>query len=112
MHLIVSVNLARLWGTELGGTGQSRADADVRVDVQNIVHNKFDMRITAIKTGIDNVYAEYPGSRERLRTKDMQPLHVFRIDFDLSYNINNSCVKKKSRPSVRIFDDPFADVFE
>lgn len=108
VHLIFSVNLQRLW--EVG----FRADADVRRDVQNIVHNRHGFNITSMETGIDRVYAEYTSRslREKLKTIDMQPYHTFRINFDLAYLINNDCVKKKSRPGVRIFDDPFDDTFE
>lgn len=107
VHLIFSVNLKRLWDVAF------RADADARRDVQNIVHNKYNFSIVDMKTGIENVFAEYTSTslREKLKSADMQPYHVFRINFELNYHINNDCVKKKSRPTVRVFDDPFADVF-
>lgn len=108
VHMIFSVNLKRLWDVAY------RADMDARRDVQNIVHNKYGFAITDIRTGIENVYQEYNSTtlREKLKAADMQPYHIFRINFDLTYNINNDCVKKKSRPTVDIFDDTFDDVFQ
>ena len=49
---------------------------------------------TGIRTGIDNVLEEYPGSiRDKgLRFRDMHPFHCFRFDFNLNYNINR-CLK-------------------
>lgn len=107
VHLVFAVNLERLWNVDF------RADADARRDVQNIVHNKFGFHITEIKTGVDNVYAEYnsPTLKERLKTKDMQPYHLFRINFELSYSVNNDCVKSKPRPRIGVSEEPSVDEF-
>ena len=85
VHLIYFVNIQAL------EYSHHRADEEVRRDVQLLVQSGYQGFVfTGIRTGIDNVLEEYPGSiRDKgLRFRDMHPFHCFRFDFNLNYNIN------------------------
>lgn len=67
-----------------------RGDEEIRRDVELFCtgrRNGFTM--TGFETGIDNVFREFSGWRKTtgIKYRDMQPLHCFRINFDLLYNI-------------------------
>lgn len=69
-----------------------RADEEVRLDVINASSSgMYGFQLESIETGIENVLREYPGSRrdDRLTAVDMQPNHCFRLNFSLTYDINN-----------------------
>lgn len=69
---------------------QHRADEEIRRDVEIICQlPRYDFQLKAVHTGIDNVFEEYPGMRknESIKYTDMHPLHCFRIEFNLLYNI-------------------------
>lgn len=66
-----------------------RADEEVRRDVQLLAErNLYGFVYLSMETGIENVLKDYPSSykSERLRAVDMQPVHCFRLNFELNYN--------------------------
>lgn len=68
-----------------------RGDEEIRKDVELFCagrRNGFEM--TGFETGIDAVFKEFSGWKKRdgIKFRDQQPLHCFRINFDLLYNIN------------------------
>lgn len=69
-----------------------RPDAEVRNDIERICFTpRFELEITSIETGMENVFREYKGflTQDRKQLLDWQPLHVFRINFDLSYGFED-----------------------
>ncbi len=86
VHLVFFVNVQRVKNL------QHRGDEEVRKDVQSLVQSRYQgFVLTGIRTGINNVLEEYPGSvrDEGMKFRDMHPFHCFRLDFTLQYNINN-----------------------
>jgi hypothetical protein len=68
-----------------------RADEEVRKDVQNIAaEGPYGFKYLSTEIWIDNVLREYSGSRRdnRLSAVDMQPVHCFRLNFEIYYNKN------------------------
>jgi hypothetical protein len=59
-----------------------RADEEVRLDVLRVFQGPM---LLSYETGLDNVLREFPGSKEKLRVADMQPVHCFRINLNLIY---------------------------
>lgn len=89
VHLIFFVNLEKLKPSLT-----NRADEEVRLDVLNTIGKfNFGFTYTGFELGIENVLREYPGSyrSERLKYVDMHPVHCFRLNFTLTYNINKIC---------------------
>lgn len=87
VHLVFFVNLETLKPAIT-----HRADEEVRKDIINVIAEKsYGLVFQGIDTGIENVLREYPGSRrnDRLKFVDMHPVHCFRLNFKLNYNINN-----------------------
>jgi hypothetical protein len=71
-----------------------RADEEVRQDVITLFgQGLLGFAYKGYETSLTNVLREYPGSRrdDRLRVVDMQPVHCFRINLQLSYNPNKNC---------------------
>jgi hypothetical protein len=69
-----------------------RADEEIRKDVINACGSgMFGFEFEGFETGLENVLREYPGSRrdDRLKFVDMQPGHCFRLNFSITYDINN-----------------------
>jgi hypothetical protein len=84
VHLVFFVNLAKIKPTI-----SHRADEEVRLDVVSAIGtNSFGFHLLGYETGIENVLREYPVSRDAL--KDMQPVHMFRINLQALYK-NNNC---------------------
>ncbi|MBK7885475.1 MAG: hypothetical protein IPJ81_18045 [Chitinophagaceae bacterium] len=85
IHLIFFVNLEKLKPSIL-----HRADEEVRKDVQIIASEYFGFVYKSTDLWLENVLKEYPGSRreDRLNAVDMQPIHCFRLNFELYYNKN------------------------
>lgn len=69
--------------------GTTREDEEVRSDVIRLVQNnlKWGFRFTGYETGIENVFKEFDGLRRNtgMKFRDMQPFHVFRLNFELTY---------------------------
>ncbi len=84
VHLVFFVNLDRL-GTTKELT--HRGDEEAKLDVLRLVQkNRYGFTLTGVRTGIDNVFAEYPGSmRNRVYRADLKRYHCFRFDFTLAY---------------------------
>lgn len=87
VYLIFMVNLKQL------KPGDTRNDAEAHRDVQE-QFTLFNFQPTALITGINSVFAEYGGYKKNadeiysnLKFRDMHPLHCFRINFDVLYNI-------------------------
>lgn len=87
VHLVFFVNLENLKPSIT-----HRADEEVRKDVINACSSGlFGFELQEVETGLENVLREYPGSRrnEGLKFIDMQPIHCFRLNFSITYDINN-----------------------
>lgn len=68
------------------------ADEAIHNEVQNLCHrNRAGLEMTGFVSGIDNVFKEFSGWRKKdaIKNRDMYPLHCFRINFNLLYNILN-----------------------
>ncbi len=86
VHLVFFLNLA-----QIKASITHRADEEVHKDVLNAIgKNLHGFQVDSIETGLENVLREYPGSRreDRLKFIDMHPVHCFRINLSVSYNIN------------------------
>jgi hypothetical protein len=85
--LIISCNMKSLHPTlDMG------ADEVIHNEVQKICFPlRFGMEMSGFVTGIDNVFKEFSGWRKKdgIKNRDMYPLHCFRINFNLLYNILN-----------------------
>jgi hypothetical protein len=67
-----------------------RADEEVHVDVLNIIKNGlYGFTYTSMETGVRNAFKEFTRWMDEKQYNDMHPWHVFRLNFKLSYNINN-----------------------
>lgn len=67
---------------------QHRADDEVREDVLRVLgYVNYGFALQSIETGIDNVLKEFSGTRKdkALKFADMQPVHCFRVNFNLIY---------------------------
>lgn len=87
-HLIFSLNIAKI-KTDIA----HRADEEIHIDCLNALRSGLDWdSITEIVTGLNVVFAEYNGfkSQDGVIFTDMHPKHVFRINFDLTFN-NTNC---------------------
>jgi hypothetical protein len=85
--LIFTVDIVQLKPTII-----HRADEEIRNDVEKFACQKrFGFSLTGIETGIDAVFKEFSGWKKvvGIKYRDMQPLHCFRLNFDLLYNIND-----------------------
>jgi len=87
VHLIFFVDLKKLKPTLT-----HRADEEVRLDVLKLIQTANNgFTFDSVDLWLENVLKEYNGSYrdERLKKVDMQPVHCFRINFTLNYNIKN-----------------------
>jgi hypothetical protein len=83
VHLIFFVDLSRI------RSGTERRDEEARLDVYKILNYRmYAFQPTAVITGIDSVFSEYPGTktREWIKYRDMHPHHCFRFNLDLIYD--------------------------
>jgi hypothetical protein len=86
VHLVFFVNLKKIKPAIA-----HRADEEVRKDVFNACSpGMYGFQFDGLELSVENVLREYPGSRrdERLKYVDMQPVHCFRLNFSINYNIN------------------------
>jgi hypothetical protein len=70
----------------------NRADEEIRKDVITTSQfGGFGFNYNGFETGIENVLKEYPGSLRdnRLKYVDMHPVHCFRLNFTLNYNMTD-----------------------
>jgi len=96
VHMIFFVDLKKLaLKDSLNNTIAHRADEEVRKQAQVIIGKAlYGFNLLSIETGLVNVLREYPGSYrdDRLKAVDMHPVHCFRLNLSLEYNINsNNC---------------------
>ena len=87
VHLVFFVDVKRLKPAI-----SHRADEEIRKDVINACSSgMYGFNFESLETGLENVLREYPGTRrdDRLKYVDMQPVHCFRLNFLLTYDINN-----------------------
>lgn len=85
VYLIFMVDLSKI------KSGDYRMDEEAHVDVQKLFQpGRSGFNMTGFSTGIDSVFKEYSGWRKEqgMKFRDMHPLHCFRIDFLVSYDIN------------------------
>jgi hypothetical protein len=76
MSIIFQVNLQRLYPSVI-----HRADEEAHREVMSILKdNPWSYKLTTIVKGIRNVYSELGYGANKF--EDMQPFHVFRIDFE------------------------------
>lgn len=69
-----------------------RGDEEVRVDVENLCKTgRFGFMFSGVETGIDNVFREFSGwkKKEGVKYRDTHPWHCFRLNFNITYPINN-----------------------
>lgn len=88
VHLVFFVDLKKLKPSI-----NSRADEEVRADVIKLVQaGLFGFKYESMDLWLENVLKEYSGSYrdERLKAVDMHPVHCFRLNFSLNYNINKT----------------------
>lgn len=86
VHLVFFVDVAAL----KPGIAH-RADEEVRRDAVLLAEKAgYGFNFTGTELWLENVLREYPGSyrNERLTAVDMQPVHCFRLNFELVYNKN------------------------
>lgn len=89
VHLVFFVDVAKLKPTIT-----HRADEEVRQDVMSVVKSGMHgFEVTGVVIGVENSLKEYPNSikSESLKYADMQPTHCFRINGELTYDINKNC---------------------
>jgi len=95
VHFVMFANLNTLALTDRDGTLIThRADEELRQMVTDVIgKNSFGFSVQSIDLWVENVLREYPGSRrdERLKYVDMHPVHCFRINLKLVYNLNKIC---------------------
>lgn len=71
-------------------TASERVDADVKRDVVSIIRDHgHSFTITGYLKTIDTVFREFDTAS--IKHNDMQPLHVFAIEGNLNYVINDKC---------------------
>lgn len=87
VHLVFFVDLSKLKPLIT-----HRADEEVRADVTNLVE-MHGFELQSIDMWLENVLKEYPGSYrdERLKFVDMHPIHCFRLNLLINYQINKNC---------------------
>lgn len=79
IHLLFFIDLQKVFG--------GRYDETARQNVmQFATKGDYGFKVDSIQIGIDNVLSEYNGSK--LAYKDLQPYHIFRLNFTVNYNIN------------------------
>lgn len=79
IHLLLFIDLQKVFG--------GRYDETARQNVmQFATKGDYGFKFDSIQIGIDNVLTEYNGSK--LAYKDLQPYHIFRLNFTVNYNIN------------------------
>lgn len=85
VSLVMMVNIPSVKQNILG-----IADEEIRNDVQNFCRTpRFSFEMQSFETGLDTVFKEYSGWRKKegIKYRDQYPLHCFRINFNLIYNI-------------------------
>jgi hypothetical protein len=68
-----------------------RGDEEIRVDVERLcLVPRFNMKMVAMCTGFKNVFSRFDGvlTADQVTFRDLHPLHVFKISFELIYSIN------------------------
>lgn len=84
VHLVFFVNLSKLKPSVA-----HRADEEVRLDVLGLLMPAvpFGFTLMGTETSVDMVLKEYPASYKggTLAAVDMQPVHCFRLNFELTY---------------------------
>lgn len=73
---------------------QHRGDEEIRNEVgRTCLPARFGFRMTETVTGFKNVFQRFEAllTSEQVTFMDLHPLHVFKIGFDLVYNIANQC---------------------
>lgn len=89
VHLVFFVDLKAL-KQEIA----HRADEEVRMDVKKLFGKSLlGFSYISMEIGLENVLREYQGSYrdERLKAVDMHPIHCFRVNLRLMYDINKNC---------------------
>lgn len=83
VHLVFFVNLKKLKPSIA-----HRADEEVRRDVQLLAERgMYGFKFTGTELWLENVLREYTNSyrQDRLKAVDMEPVHCFRLNFELNY---------------------------
>jgi hypothetical protein len=68
-----------------------RADEEIRNDVERLCQiERFGFVMTEMIVGFDSVFKEFSGWRkiQGVKFRDMHPLHCFRLNFQVLYDIN------------------------
>lgn len=80
------------------GVTDSYPDEIIHTDVQKLCYEGiFNFTKTGFVTGIKDVFKEYSGTRIKagIKYRDMAPMHCFRINFNVIYNVND-CASSSS----------------
>ena len=87
VHLVFFVDISKLKPTIT-----HRADEEVRADVMSRVE-MFGFSLVSVDLWIENVLKEYAGSYrdERLKAVDMHPIHCFRLNLKINYQVSKNC---------------------
>ena len=95
LHLVFFVDLKKLALLDRSGNAIAhRSDEEIHNQVQGIIRKSlYGVILNSIETGMVNVLRDYPGSYrdERLKHVDMHPVHCFRLNMSLEFDINNYC---------------------
>lgn len=83
IYLYFFVNLAKIYTD-----GTQRNDEECRLDVISWINTKYSFLVQGVNVGIRKVMSDYSGGvKKALLIKDMQPIHIFRIELLLpNYN--------------------------
>lgn len=79
VHLIFFVNLKRVFNAYKDETARQNI-------IQFASKGDYGFKFESIVIGLDNVLTEYNGSK--LNFKDLNPYHIFRLNFTINYNLN------------------------
>lgn len=82
VHLIFMVNIGKLKSTD------ARPDEEVRKEVQDYCSmGMFGFTLESLQLGITAITSDYSGFKvDANRFRDMQPFHIFRLNFELRYD--------------------------
>jgi len=71
-----------------------RQDEETKLDVE-LIANKglYGFQPTSTMTGLDTVFSEYSGWRKKdgIKYRDQHPFYNFRLNFNVTYKLNNKC---------------------
>lgn len=91
VDLIFIVNVKKI-KTDKAPSLTHRGDEEIRNDVERLCQvGRFGFIASEFVTGYNNVLTRFPGITKSDQTtwRDLHPLHVFKITFNFTYNLND-----------------------